>query len=46
MGTVWSRKKNKVIIVDADGWYLTGAGLDNTAFMLKEISAAMQKSMQ
>ena len=39
-------KQNKVIFVNADAWYLTGAGLDNTAFMLKEISTAMHKSRQ
>ncbi|CAB1215800.1 ABC transporter substrate-binding protein [Acinetobacter bouvetii] len=36
-------KQNRVIFVDADVWYLTGAGLDNTTFMLKEISAALPK---
>lgn len=30
-------KENRVIFVDADAWYLTGAGLDNTAFMLEEL---------
>jgi len=35
-----------VIFVDADAWYLTGAGLDNPAFMLKEILVVIQKSKQ
>lgn len=30
-------KNQKVIFVDADAWYLTGAGLDNTIFMLNEL---------
>lgn len=30
-------KNQKVIFVDADSWYLTGAGLDNTIAMLKEL---------
>ena len=30
-------KNKKVIYVDADAWYLTGPGLDNTAFMLQEL---------
>jgi len=34
-----------VIFVDADSWYLIGAGLNNTAFMLKEISVAMQNQI-
>ncbi|WP_347473781.1 ABC transporter substrate-binding protein [Acinetobacter thermotolerans] len=29
--------EKKVIYVNADAWYLTGAGLDNTAFMLEEL---------
>jgi len=29
--------EKKVIYVNADAWYITGAGLDNTAFMLKEL---------
>ena len=28
---------NQVIYVNADAWYITGAGLDNTIFMLKEL---------
>ena len=28
---------NHVIYVNADAWYITGAGLDNTIFMLKEL---------
>lgn len=32
-------KNQKVIFVDADSWYLTGAGLDNTIVMLKELIA-------
>lgn len=32
--------ENKVIYVNADAWYLTGAGLDNTAFMLEELIKA------
>ncbi len=39
-------QKNKVIFVDGDAWYLKGAVLNNPAIMLKEISAAMQKSKQ
>ncbi len=35
-------KNNKVIYVDADAWYLTGAGLDNTAFMLQELIKGTQ----
>jgi iron complex transport system substrate-binding protein len=35
-------KTGKVIQVNADAWYLTGAGLDNTAFMLKELSNAIK----
>ncbi len=31
----------KVIIVNADAWYLTGAGLDNTIYMLKELNNAL-----
>ncbi|ANF81317.1 hypothetical protein A3K93_03310 [Acinetobacter sp. NCu2D-2] len=31
----------KVIYVNADAWYITGAGLNNTAFMLKEIMDAL-----
>ncbi|QIO10433.1 ABC transporter substrate-binding protein [Acinetobacter lanii] len=34
-------KNQKVIYVNADAWYLTGAGLDNTIFMLKELIAAI-----
>lgn len=30
-------KDKKIIYVDADAWYLTGPGLDNTAFMLQEL---------
>lgn len=29
--------EKKVIYVNADAWYITGAGLDNTAFMLEEL---------
>ncbi|QIO05266.1 siderophore ABC transporter substrate-binding protein [Acinetobacter shaoyimingii] len=35
-------KNKKVIFVNADAWYLTGAGLDNTIFMLNELSQAVQ----
>lgn len=34
-------KNQKVIYVNADAWYLTGAGLDNTIFMLKELLNAV-----
>lgn len=36
-------KNQNVIFVDADAWYLTGAGLDNTLFMLNELSKAVEK---
>ncbi|OAL78588.1 hypothetical protein AY606_09255 [Acinetobacter sp. SFB] len=36
-------KQNRVIFVNADAWYITGAGLDNTAFMLKEIAEGISK---
>lgn len=29
--------EKKVIYVNADAWYITGTGLDNTAFMLEEL---------
>ena len=29
--------EKKVIYVNADAWYITGAGLENTAFMLEEL---------
>ncbi len=35
-------KNNRVINVNADSWYLTGAGLDNTIAMLKELKQAIQ----
>ena len=35
-------KNGKVIFVNADAWYLTGAGLNNTQFMLKELAQAIQ----
>ncbi|QCO21469.1 ABC transporter substrate-binding protein [Acinetobacter cumulans] len=35
-------KNNQVINVNADSWYLTGAGLDNTIAMLKELKRAIQ----
>ena len=35
-------KNKQVIYVNADAWYLTGAGLDNTAFMLKELTNAVK----
>ena len=31
----------KVIYVNADAWYITGAGLNNTAFMLEELLKAL-----
>ena len=36
-------KNRKVIYVNADAWYLTGAGLDNTIFMLKELLQKIDK---
>lgn len=33
---------NQVIYVNADAWYITGAGLDNTIFMLKELLNSIQ----
>ena len=34
-------KDKKVIYVNADAWYITGAGLNNTAFMLEELIQAI-----
>lgn len=34
-------KDNKVIYVNADAWYITGAGLNNTIFMLEELNKAL-----
>lgn len=41
LGQSQAIKNKKVIYVNADRWYITGSGLDNTADMLKEISQAM-----
>lgn len=35
-------QKQKVIYVNADAWYIIGAGLDNTSVMLNEISQGIQ----
>ncbi len=35
-------KDKKVIYVNADAWYITGAGLNNTAFMLEELIQAIK----
>lgn len=43
LGQSQAVKQNRVIFVNADAWYITGAGLDNTAFMLKEISEGISK---
>ncbi|WP_445660243.1 ABC transporter substrate-binding protein [Acinetobacter sp. F16] len=43
LGQSQAVKQNRIIFVNADAWYITGAGLDNTAFMLKEISEGMSK---
>lgn len=37
-------KNKKLIYVNADRWYITGAGLDNTASMLEDISQGMNMS--
>ncbi|MGE8541593.1 MAG: ABC transporter substrate-binding protein [Acinetobacter sp.] len=41
LGQSQAVKNGKVIFVNADAWYLTGAGLDNTQFMLKELAQAI-----
>lgn len=43
LGQSQAVKQNRVIFVNADAWYITGAGLDNTAFMLKEVSEGISK---
>lgn len=43
LGQSQAVKQNRIIFVNADAWYITGAGLDNTAFMLKEIAEGMSK---
>lgn len=43
LGQSQAVKQNRVIFVNADAWYITGAGLDNTAFMLKEIATGISK---
>ncbi|OTG73754.1 hypothetical protein B9T26_08335 [Acinetobacter sp. ANC 4169] len=43
LGQSQAVKQNRVIFVNADAWYITGAGLDNTAFMLKEIAEGISK---
>lgn len=43
LGQSQAAKQNRVIFVNADAWYITGAGLDNTAFMLKEIAEGISK---
>ncbi|TCB50399.1 hypothetical protein E0H80_08850 [Acinetobacter sp. ANC 4779] len=43
LGQSQAVKHNRVIFVNADAWYITGAGLDNTAFMLKEIAEGISK---
>lgn len=43
LGQSQAVKQNRIIFVNADAWYITGAGLDNTAFMLKEIAKSISK---
>ena len=40
---ILSQSKAKVILVDANAWYLVGAGLGNTEAMLDELIAATQR---
>ena len=42
LSTAQAVKHNRVIFVDADAWYLTGAGLANTEFMLKELAQGIR----
>lgn len=41
LSQAYAVKEKKVIFVDANAWYLTGAGLDNTIYMLKTLIQAI-----
>lgn len=40
--SILNKARGKVIVVDANAWYLTGAGLANTDLMLNELMQATQ----
>jgi len=43
LGQSQAVKQNRIIFVNANAWHITGTGLDNTAFMLKEIAKSISK---